>query len=509
MNNGLWIVTFLFGILSGATGTWLFLRGKSAEASAAAAAELAALRERVAAGDREKASLEDRLSAERLGSESLQTQLVEEKQTCAKATERAGRAAAAEQRIEELTTQNTALTAQLEGMRKQMIEQQRAAEEKLGLVNEAREKLSDVFKALCSDALKSNNQSFLDLAQQAMATFAEGARGDLEQRKKAVEELIRPMRESLASFDLHVKGLEKERVTAYTELKTQIESLSSGQNALQQQTQNLVRALRRPEVRGRWGEIQLRRTVELAGMVDHCDFAEQQSTDVDGGRLRPDMIIHLPNHRDIVVDSKAPLDAYLQAVEATDEAARAAHLENHAKQIREHLKKLSAKAYADQFESAPDFVVLFLPGEAFFSAALDRDPGLIEQGIAQNVIISTPTTLIALLKAVAYGWKQELIAERAQEISNLGAELYDRLCTMSEHFAKVGARLGGAVDSYNKAVASLESRVLVSARKFREHGIAAPKEMETLEQVERIPRMLVAAKQEEESNGGETETPES
>jgi DNA recombination protein RmuC len=384
-----------------------------------------------------------------------------------------------------LRQEQAALKATLEAERK-------ATAEKLFLVEQTEAKLREAFAALSADALKGNNQSFLELARATLEKYQEKASGDLEQRKQAVEGLVEPIRKSLADVNQQIREIEKERGEAYGSLRTQVASLIATQERLQAETGNLVKALRAPQVRGRWGEIQLRRVVELAGMLPYCDFVEQSSITTDGGKLRPDLIIRLPGAKTIVVDSKAPLQAYLDALEATDEDARLVQLESHARQIRQHMASLGSKAYWDQLSSTPDFVVMFLPGETFFSVALQQDPGLIEYGVNQKVIPASPTTLIALLQAVAYGWRQERITESAQEISERGKELYDRLCTMAAYIRDLGSNLGKAVDQYNKAVASLEGRVLVTARKFPELGISAKEEIPEIAPVEKRPRELQA-----------------
>lgn len=374
-----------------------------------------------------------------------------------------------------------------------LIEERKAALEKLSLLDQVQSRFSDAFKALSAEALRHNNSSFLELAKSTLEKTQEGARGDLEKRQQAIDAIVRPVRESLEKVDAKINELEKARSGAYESLTTQVRSLAESQNYLRSETSNLVRALRSPIVRGRWGEIQLRRVVELAGMVNHCDFLEQTTVQTEEGRMRPDMIVHLPAGKTIVVDAKASLNAYLEALEAGDDDARVNRLQQHAVQVRTHIEKLSRKAYWEQFSSAPDFVILFLPGEMFFSAALERDPMLIEFGADKKIILATPTTLIALLRAVCYGWRQEKLAHNAREISQLGSELYKRFADLSVHFGKLGKSLNSSVEAFNRAAGNIESRVLVSARKFKDLG-AAPlgMEIEELPQVEQIARTLQA-----------------
>jgi DNA recombination protein RmuC len=377
-------------------------------------------------------------------------------------------------------------------LKERLAAQEKASQEKLSVLNDAQQKLSDAFKALSADALNSNNRAFLELANTALSRFQEGARSELESRQQAITETLKPLKESLEVVGTKIHQIEIARESAYTLLTEQVRSLALSQTQLHSETAKLVRALRAPATRGRWGEMQLKRVVEMAGMVDRCDFHEQQSVDTEDGRLRPDMVIHLPGNRRIVVDSKVSLSAYLDAIESTDEATRAAGLKRHAEQVRAHVGKLSKKEYWAQFDNAPEFVVAFLPGEALFSAALEQDGGLIEYGVNQRVILATPTTLIALLKAIAYGWRHEQIAKNAQEISALGGEIYDRLRTLAEHFIRVGSNLDRAVDSYNKAAATLETRVLVSARRIKEKGATVGPDIPGPDQLERAARSLQA-----------------
>lgn len=362
--------------------------------------------------------------------------------------------------------------------------------EKVALLNEAGEKLQNAFKAMASDALKDNNLSFLQLAQSSLARFQSEARSDLENRQKAVADLIVPVRDSLNKVDAQIQQIEKERSSSYSALREQVQMLISGNDKLQSETGNLVRALRTPNVRGRWGEIQLRRVVEIAGMLPYCDFTEQETISTDAGRFRPDVVVKLPGGKSVVIDAKTPLQAFLEAFETNDEEARRACLANHARQVRDHMNTLSGKKYWEQFEATPEFVVMFLPGETFFSAALEQDTGLIEHGVLNRVIPASPTTLIALLKAVNYGWNQEKLARNAQQISALGKELHERLRKLAGHITGVGANLDRAVEAYNQAVGSLENRVLVSARKFAELGASVAEDIPELAPIETSARAL-------------------
>jgi DNA recombination protein RmuC len=368
--------------------------------------------------------------------------------------------------------------------------ERKASNEKIELVTRASEELRNAFKVMAAEALKSNNSSFLVLAKESLERFQTEARGDLENRQKAVADMVAPVRESLNKVDAQIQQMEIARGDAYGELRAQVQSLISTQKDLQSETGNLVRALRTPNVRGRWGEIQLRRVVEIAGMLSYCDFTEQETVTTETGRLRPDLVVNLPGGKHVVVDAKTPLQAFLEAFETNDEETRRTCLANHARQVRDHMKTLAGKNYWEQFESTPEFVVMFLPGETFFSAALEQDPGLIEQGVLNRVIPASPTTLIALLKAVNYGWNQEKLARNAQRISDLGKELHDRLRKLASHVTAVGTSLDRAVEAYNQAVGSLENRVLVSARKFAELGASVADDIPELAPIETTARAL-------------------
>lgn len=370
------------------------------------------------------------------------------------------------------------------------LEQQRANDQdKLQAFENFGEQMKVSFAALSANALKDNNSSFLELANAKLETTKVDAEAALKAREAAITNLVEPIQKSLKDVDSQIRKIETERAESFGTLNAAIRLVSNGQEQLRSETSKLVQALRRPEGRGRWGELQLRRVVEMAGMVNHCDFVEQEVA--DSGQ-RPDMVVQLPGNKQVIVDSKVPLDAYLKAIESGTETERAQHLASHARHIHDHIAKLSAKKYWEQFENAPEFVVLFLPGEFLFSAALQENPALIEEGATAKVIVATPTTLIAILRAVAYGWQQTKLAENAQKISDLGRKLYEALRTMGEHMEKLGNHLGKAVDSYNSTVGSMERNVFSSARRFPELGVGEEGAINELEQKDHTPRLLQA-----------------
>jgi len=458
-----------------AAGLWLGHR-QAAKTENAARAE----------GEAQRATLEERLLGRDQRVYELQRELTQ-RQT----------------ELNELRLQQTGLEKKLSDAEARRESEAHAAAEKLKALEAAEARLKEAFRALSAQSLEASNKQFLELARETLSKYQEGAKGELEKRQQAIDSLVKPIRESLGKFDEKIEALEHKRTSAYSGLLEQVRALAETQRGLREETGHLVQALRAPQVRGRWGEMQLRRAVEAAGMLEYVDFTEQTSVhSVDAGRQRPDMIINLPNKKKIVVDAKAPLSAYLEALEADGPDAQAERLRAHAQQLRTHLRQLGGKEYWKQFDDTPEFVVLFLPGETFFSAALEQDPSLIEFGAEQKVIPATPTTLIALLKAVAYGWRQEAIAAEARQISEAGRDLYDRIGTFAGHLQKVGSGLDRAARSYNDAVGSLESRVLVSARRLKELHATTGKDLERISHVDTPVRSFSA----EELTGPEAGT---
>lgn len=389
--------------------------------------------------------------------------------------------ARARHRSQSLHVEIAVLKAQLKG------EEQLEREHHVALERSV-ERLKSSFDTIANSSLRSNSELFLQLAREHLGQHQQSATAALSQREKAIETMLTPIREALGKTEQQILRIEKERAETFGSLRSSLESVALGQAALQKETRTLVNALRRPEVRGRWGEMTLRRLVELAGMLEHCDFKEQVHVRVEDGNLRPDMIIHMPDSRDLVVDVKTPLDAYLEAVDAATDEQRAVAMRRHANAIAERVRQLGAKNYWSQFERSPDFVILFIPGDQFLAAALAEQPNLLEDAIRQDVIIATPSSFIALLKAVAYGWRQMALAKNAETIRTLAEDLYKRLAIFTGHLGKLGRNLGNSVDSFNAAIGSLERQVLPGARKFTELGVRPDREIETLEPIEKLAR---------------------
>jgi DNA recombination protein RmuC len=388
-------------------------------------------------------------------------------------------------RLSEAERSAAALSAQLESTKQNLLEQRR-------LLEDAQTQLRQAFATVSAEALSKNNEAFLELARQRFATLSAEAAGTLEQRKTQIEGLLKPLQELLGQYQSRLGDIEKSRAESYSSLREQLGGLAESQRTLNLQTTQLVSALRRPQTRGQWGEVTLRRLVELAGMSNRCDFSEQTTVDTEEGRQRPDMIVSLPGNRTIVIDCKASLDAFLDAAAAADEDTRRSHLVRHCQQVKQRARELAVKSYWSQFERSPEFVVMFLPGEAFLYAALEQDGGLIEETLKNNIIIATPTTLMALLKAIEFGWRQEDATQNAEEIRKHGKDLYDRLAAVAGHFAKLGSNLDATVSAYNAALGSMETRVLVTARKIAELGARSDKELPQLDPVDVRPRELAA-----------------
>jgi DNA recombination protein RmuC len=388
------------------------------------------------------------------------------------------------------------LAVETEVLRSRLKNEETLGAEREQALTRAREQLQAVFGDLARDSLQSNSEVFLQLARERLARQQSDASQALKERETAIESLVQPIREALARTEAQIQAIERDRIDSFSSIKTQMETLAGGQSLLSRETRNLVTALRRPDVRGQWGEITLRRLVELSGMTLHVDFTEQEHRATESGAIRPDMVVHMPDQRDIVIDVKTPLEAYLSAAEAQNDEDRGLQLRRHAQIVGARVRELSSKQYWSQFERSPDFVVLFLPGDQFLTAALQESPGLIDDSLRQNVMLATPTSLVALLKIVAYGWKQSILADNAAEIRRLGEDLFKRLSVFVEHLGKLGKSLGSSVDSFNKAVGSLEQQVLPAARRFPELGLRVNREIEAIDPVAslaRIPRRAAGA----------------
>lgn len=392
-----------------------------------------------------------------------------------------------QRKLSRLRETNSSLSTRLE------VEHQNN-QEKIQSLEKSRLQLSETFSALSSQALKNNNEHFLKLASENLKQFQSQAVNEFDKKEKAIENLLNPIKETLSKTEQQIHNIEKERKESYGALHKHLETMAHTQSSLQDETRKLVNALRRPEVRGQWGEMTLKRLAELAGMVEHCDFFEQEQVHTDEGALRPDMIVRMPDGREIVVDVKTPLDAYISAIEAVEDSERQIHLKRHTQNVKQRINELADKAYWDQFKNAPDFVVLFIPGDQFLSAALDQEPAILENALARQVILATPTSFVALLRAVGYGWRQEQLAENAEHIKTVGEELFGRLQTFTEHLQKLGKSLDNGMKHYNSAVGSFDSRVLPSARKFNEMGISADKKIKQPSQVETAVRQIEVEK---------------
>ncbi|HEB75414.1 MAG TPA: DNA recombination protein RmuC [Nitrospirae bacterium] len=449
------------GIFLGGVIAWLFMRAKLARNVAGLqsehARELAAAREGLKAAEARVEELRAGLQDKETAMDELRRELSTEKS----------------RRVEAVT--------KLESSEKSLTEQKH-------LIETMKKELTDTFNALSSAALKSSSEDFLRLATEQLGKIVAETKGKLGEHQASMKGLVKPLHEALKRYEEQIHSIESIRRQDYGSLNQQLKALMSTHQQLQQETSRLVTALRKPQVSGSWGQLSLKRTAELAGMTANCDFFEQESVNTETGRLRPDMVVRLPNEREIVVDAKAPVDAYLKVISSATEEERRAATENYVSQVRAHLNALGSKAYWDQFKRSPEMVVMFLPGESFFSAAIEHDPSLIEDGSIKKVILATPTTLIALLKAIAYGWQQAELTKHAQEISRLGKELYERFAVAMEHFSKTGTHLEKAVESYNQGVRSVESRLLHSVRRFKELGISSRKEVPRLEEIDERPR---------------------
>jgi DNA recombination protein RmuC len=450
------LIALIAGLAIGGVVAWLLASGRGSAASAAAIREAEA---RAAAADARTGELRAQVATLERERESLRTS----------ATDSERRHAAADARATEMA---------------------RHVEEERRSLTEARAHLSDVFKALAAEALSGSTQSFLRLAEEKFKTLRDEATGDLDARRQAISALVTPLSQAIDVYQREAHELEQRRQKELGAVGEQLRQVASSQVQLQSETARLVTALRAPHVRGRWGEIALRRTAELAGMSAHCDFTEQETIATDTGRLRPDMIVHLPSDRKVIVDSKVPLVAYLEAIEAADEGERQRALERHAAQVRQHVVRLAQRGYGAELAESAEFVVLFIPNDSFLAAAAEKDPELIEWALAQQVVLATPASFIALLRAIAYGWRQARVAEHAQRISDAGRELSERMAVLVEHLSRMGGAIGKTVEAYNQAIGSLESRLLPTARKLADLGAGSRRPIDLLEPIDQAVRQL-------------------
>ena len=476
------------GLCAGMTVAWIVVSSRykasgvqrEAELQAAAASQIRALEQRAGAAEALVAELRQQVGLREREKAELQSAFEREQQ------------------------EHTEAATRLDENQKRLDDSHRNLEEQKVLIDLMKKELSDTFSALSSAALKSSSEDFLRLASEHLGKVAAETKGKLGEHQQSMDATVKPLQEMLRRYEQQIREIEDSRHKSFGSLSEQIRALSGMQERLQQETNNLVTVLRRPKASGSWGELGLRRVAELAGMTPYCDFYEQESVAIEGGRLRPDMIVRLPNGREIVVDAKAPVDAYLNALSAGTDEEKKKGITNYVAQVRNHMTGLGSKSYWDQFPQSPELVVMYLPGESFFSAALEHDPKLIEDGSLKKVILATPTTFIALLKAVAYGWQQEQITKSAQEVNKLGKELYERFAVVIDHFARTGDSLRKAVGSYNDGVRSLESRLIPSVRKFRELGVSSAKEIGSLSEVDQAPKpsgYLAAEFKSPEENG--------
>jgi DNA recombination protein RmuC len=470
----MWTYLILTALGAGASGfavAWLVQASKLASAKATDQSQIDGLQAR-------SKSLEKDIAVERTAITELRELHITESRA------RAAAEALAEQ-VPQLRAQLDALQDQIKDhavraaeLETSLTASQLATKEQRELLDKAQQAFETTFKALSADALRNNNQSFIELAKSSFANLQGEAKNDLDARQLAVDQLVQPIRDQLALVGTKLGDLEVQRVAAYAAVHDQLKTLNEATlPEIRKETGSLVKALRQPMVRGRYGEMQLKRVVEMAGMLDHCDFIEQENRETEDGRLRPDMVVKLPGGRNIVIDAKTPIMAYLEALETSDEETQRAHMLHHADQFRKHITALGRKSYWDQFSPTPEMVVMFVPGEVFYSAALQADPTLLESSAAEKVVLTTPATLIALLRAVAYGWRHEKLAQNAEEIAKVGRELFDRLTSLAKHWSDVGTGLTRAVDAYNRSTGTLESRVLVSARRLKDLK-TAPEEAE-------------------------------